>query len=125
MKKVFYSFVGALLMCMCIFIFTDILSNTISLKTFLIACFLSLILNGLFIWIWRHEGVFLKSGLYPSALYKVFFMVVIGFEIISVSDKPYIMDAWDGMSPYVTLVLVSLMHGCVLLVMVKWNKKLL
>ncbi|UXH46513.1 hypothetical protein N5C46_10855 [Rossellomorea vietnamensis] len=52
-------------------------------------------------------------------------MIVIGFQIITVSDKPYIMDAWDGMSPYVTLVLVSLVHGCVLLLMVKWNKKLL
>lgn len=89
------------------------------------AGFLSLILNGLFIWTWCHEGVFLKSGLYPSVLYQVFFMVVIGFEIISVSDKPYIMDAWDGMSPYVTLVMVSIVHGCVLLLMVKGNKKLL
>lgn len=86
---------------------------------------LSLIVNGLFIRFWRLKGVFFKSGMYPSALYQVIFMIVIGFQIITVSDKPYIMDAWDGMSPYVTLVLVSLVHGCVLLIMVKWNKKLL
>ncbi|KPL58459.1 hypothetical protein [Rossellomorea vietnamensis] len=88
------------------------------------AGFLSLIVNGLFIRVWQHKGGFLKSGLYPSALYQVFFMVVVGFEIISVSDKPYIMGAWDGMSPYVTLVLVSIVHGCVLLLMVKGNKRL-
>jgi hypothetical protein len=86
---------------------------------------LSLIVNGLFIRFWRLKGVFLKGGMYPSALYQVIFMVVIGFQIITVSDKPYIRDAWDGLSPYVTLVLVSLVHGCVLLLMVKWNKKLL
>lgn len=89
------------------------------------AGFLSLIVNGLFIRGWRHEGVFFKSRLYPSALYQVFFMVVVGCVIISVSEKSYILDAWDGMSPYVTLLLVSFVHGCVLLLMVKGNKKLL
>lgn len=124
MKKVLYSLVGALLMCICIFNFTDILSNTISWKTILMAGFLSLIVNSLFIRVLRHEGVFLRSGLYPSALYQVFFMVVVGCKIITVSEKPYIMDAWDGMSPYVTLLLVSLVHGCVLLLMVKGNQRL-
>ncbi|UTE78406.1 hypothetical protein [Rossellomorea sp. KS-H15a] len=89
------------------------------------AGFLSLIVNGLFIRVWRLKGVFFKGEMYPIALYQVIFMVVIGFQIITVSDKPYIMDAWDGMSPYLTLVMVSIVHGCVLLLMVKWNKKLL
>ncbi|MFI8684617.1 hypothetical protein [Rossellomorea sp. NPDC077527] len=123
MKKILFSFMCVLLMNLCIFVFTDILSNTLSWKTILIAAVGSVLLNGLFVSIWYPQGNFYKRGLYPMVFYQVFFLLVIGIVVIASSDKQYIVDAWDGLSPYAMLVLVSMIHGLVMLVMVKWNRK--
>ena len=123
MKKILFSFMCVLLMNLCIFVFTDILSNSLSWKTVLIAAVGSVLLNRIFVSIWYQQGNFYKSGLYPMVFYQVFFILVIGIVIIASSDKQYIVDAWDGLSPYAMLVLVSMIHGLVMLVMVKWNRK--
>ncbi|MGG3915443.1 hypothetical protein [Rossellomorea vietnamensis] len=124
MKKILFSLVSALLMCLSLFGFTDILSSTLSWNTVLLATVPSLILNGFLVGVWLHRGTFYKSGLYPSAFYQVIFILMIGIVVIGAADKPYVVDAWDGVSPYVTLLLVSLIHGSVLVWMVKGNKAL-
>ncbi|MGG4168896.1 hypothetical protein ABEW00_15755 [Rossellomorea vietnamensis] len=120
----FFSLVSALLMCLSLFGFTDILSSTLSWNTVLLAAVPSLILNGFLVGVWLLQGSFYKSGLYPSAFYQVIFILIIGIVVIGAADKPYVVDAWDGVSLYVTLLLVSLIHGLILMWMVKGNKVL-
>jgi hypothetical protein len=116
--------VSALLMCLSLFGLTDILSSTLSWKTILLAAASSLLLNGFLVRVWLQQGTFYKSGLYQSALYQAIFILMSGIVVVEASDKSYVVDAWDGVSPYVTLFLVSLIHGTILVWMVKGNKAL-
>jgi hypothetical protein len=124
LKKVLFALISAFLMCLCLFGFTDILSNTLSWRIIVLAAFSSLLLNGFLVRVWLQQGTFYKSGLYHTAFYQTIFILMTGFVVIAFSDKPYVVDAWDGVSPYVMLLLVSLIHGSVLVLMVKGNKVL-
>ncbi len=124
MKKILFSMVGVLLMCVCLFWFTDILSSKLSFGPILMGVFVSVVWNGFFVRVLIREGTFYKSRLYPVAVYQIFFLLLAGIMFILISDKPYMVDAWDGVGPYVILVMVALIHGAVLLWIVKGNKEL-
>ncbi|MBW3112588.1 hypothetical protein KYJ26_12155 [Bacillus sp. MCCB 382] len=124
MKKILFSIVGVLLMCVCLFWFTDILSSTLSFGPILMGVLVSVVWNGFFVRVLIREGTLYKSRLYPVAVYQIFFLLLAGIMFIVSSDKTYRVDAWDGVIPYVMLALVALIHGFVLLVVVKWSKEL-
>ena len=124
MKKILISMVGVLLMCVCLFWFTDILSATISFGPILMGVLVSVVWNGFFVIVLIREGTFYKSSLYPVAVYQIFFLLLAGIMFIVSSDKTYRVDAWDGVGPYVMLALVALIHGFVLLVVVKRSKEI-
>ncbi|MBN8193317.1 hypothetical protein JI667_14300 [Bacillus sp. NTK074B] len=124
MKKWSFSMVRVMLMCIYVFWFTDILSATLSFGPILMSVSVSVVWNGFFVRGLIRQGTFYKSKLYPVAVYQGFFLLLAGIMLISISDKPYRVDAWDGVGPFVTLALVSVIHGGMLLLMVKGNKEL-
>ncbi|WP_226672016.1 hypothetical protein [Rossellomorea aquimaris] len=124
MKKILFSIVGVLLMCVCLFWFTDILSATLSFGPILMGVFVSVVWNGFFVRMLIRQGSFYKNSLYPVAVYQIFFLLLARIMCIVSSDKTYRVDAWDGVGPYVMLALVALIHGAVLLWMVRGSEDL-
>ena len=90
----------------------------------MLAAGISILVNIIIVSAFVNMGVFYKRFLYPLALQNILFVLIPGTIIIVVSEKSYIVDAIDVVSPYLTLIFVSFTHGLVTAIIVRVNKRL-
>ncbi|MEL3971062.1 hypothetical protein AAEO50_02125 [Rossellomorea oryzaecorticis] len=124
MNKVILSFCGSVIMILGTFGFGNILSNNLSWGSIILATVISVFVNSGIVYALRQKGLFYKLPLYTISLYNVLFVLIPGVLVIVVSEKSYIIDAIDVLSPYLTLMIISCIHGLLMSLMIKINKKL-
>jgi hypothetical protein len=124
LNKCILSFCGSVIVILGTFSLGNILSNNLSWGSILLATAISIFVNSIILFALRKKGEFYKEPLYSGSLYNILFVLISGILIIAVSEKSYIIDALDILSPYLTLMIISLIHGLLMSLMIKINKRL-
>ncbi|PFA62823.1 hypothetical protein CN378_17415 [Bacillus sp. AFS015802] len=124
MQRILLSFSGSILIFMMMYGVGNLLSHYLPWGQILLTAAVSVVLNSLIVRVVIQSGTFYKGVLYPMCLYNVLFVLIPGIILIVTSEKSYVMDAMDVISPYVTLTVLSLIHGGVLMLVVRINKRL-
>ena len=100
------------------------LSESVSWRTILLSMVISLVANTMIIRFLEGKGFFYKNELYPMAFYHMLFVFVTGMMVVVISDKTYVQDAFDALSPYITLMIISFIHGFMMILLVKMSGRL-
>ncbi|MGM0864159.1 MAG: hypothetical protein ACQEWF_05750 [Bacillota bacterium] len=124
MNKYILSFCGSVIIMLGTFGFGNILSNNLSRGSIFLATVISFLVNSVIVYALRKKGVFYKESLYSVSLYNILFVLISGILVIVVPEKSYILDAIDVLSPYLTLMIISFIHGLLMSLMIKINKRL-
>jgi hypothetical protein len=124
MNKVVISLIGSMAIFVVTLGFQTIISATLSWESILTAVVTSSVVNYFIVKVLVHRGVFYKSTLYPITFYNIMFVLLPGVIVIKSSGQNYVMDAFDILSPYITLSIISILHGLTMVLIINQNKKL-
>ncbi len=121
MKKVFSCALGSLIVAGSPVFFYR--ADHDVLYSILLATATSFIINFMIL-LYLSRSSFYKSSLYITALYNFLFTGLIGLIPITFSSKPNVVDAFDILTPLITLFSISFIHAIIMLIMVKVDSKL-
>ncbi|WP_079516434.1 hypothetical protein [Rossellomorea marisflavi] len=121
MRNLFFSALGSMLIAGSLLIFQR--TDHYVLYTVSTAICVSIALNGLVICSLSRSS-FYRSSMYSTVVFNGLFSGMIGLLILQFYDEPFVVDAADLMTPYVTLFFLSFLHAIIMLVMIKSNPKL-
>jgi hypothetical protein len=124
LNKFILSFCGSVIIIIGTFGIGNILSNNLSWGSIFLATAISVFVNSIIVYSLRKKGVFYKEPLYSVSLYNILLVLIPGILVIVVSEKSYILDAIDLLAPYLTLMIISFIHGLIMFLMIKINKSL-
>ena len=124
MLKLLLSFLSSVFISTCVFGIGNMLSESVSWRTILLSMVISLVANTMIIRFLEGKGFFYKNELYPMAFYHMLFVFVTGMMVVVISDKTYVQDAFDALSPYITLMIISFIHGFMMILLVKMSGRL-
>ncbi|WJV20256.1 hypothetical protein QU593_07395 [Rossellomorea marisflavi] len=121
MRNLFFSALGSMLIAGSLLIFQR--TDHYVLYTVSTAICVSIALNGLVICSLSRSS-FYRSSMYSTVVFNGLFSGMIGLLILQFYDEPFVVDAADLLTPYVTLFFLSFLHAIIMLVMIKSNPKL-
>ena len=124
MKKIVVSLFSSAFIFLMIIWIQGLMSNTISVVPILITAVVSLFVNNLTIKYFIKQGFLNKIDFHLLSLYQFIFLLMIGILYIPFQPHSYVMDAVDLIVPYITLFILSILHGSSLLVLIYKNNKL-
>jgi hypothetical protein len=124
MNKIIVSLIGSMAIFVVTLGFQTIESATLSWESILTAVVTSSVVNSFIVKILVHRGEFYKSTLYPITFYNIIFVLLPGVIVIKSSGQNYVVDAFDFLSPYITLSITSILHGLTMVLIINQNKKL-
>lgn len=121
MRNLFFSALGSMIIAGILLIFQH--ADHYVLYTVSTAICVSIAVNGLVI-CYLSRSSFYRSSMYSTVVFNGLFTGMIGLLILHVYDEPFVVDAADLLTPYVTLFFLSFLHAIIMLVMIKSNPKL-
>ncbi|GLI82853.1 hypothetical protein ANABIO32_05410 [Rossellomorea marisflavi] len=121
MRNLFFSALGSMIIAGSLLIFQR--TNHYVLYTVSTAICVSIAVNGLVICSLSRSS-FYRSSMYSTVVFNGLFSGMIGLLILHFYDEPFVVDAADLLTPYVTLFFLSFLHAIIMLVMIKSNPKL-
>ncbi|MEW4306645.1 hypothetical protein [Rossellomorea marisflavi] len=120
MKKIVSCALGSLIVAGSQFFFR---ADHDGLYSILLATGASFIINFM-IMLYLSRSSFYKSSMYITALYNFLFTGLIGIIAITFSGIPAVVDAFDILTPFITIFFISSLHAIIMLILVKVNSKL-
>ncbi|WP_064093991.1 hypothetical protein [Rossellomorea aquimaris] len=124
MKKIAVSLISSIFIFLLILTIQGLMSNTHSVTTILITAVVSLFVNNVSVKYFIKQTLLNKLDFHIYALCNFIFLFMIGVLYIPFQPLSYVMDGVDMIVPYITLFILSFIHGSSLLVLVYKNKKL-
>lgn len=121
MRNLFFSALGSMIIAGSLLIFQR--ADHYVLYTVSTAICVSIALNGLVICSLSRSS-FYRSSMYSTVVFNGLFTGMIGLIILHFYDAPFVLDAADLLTPYITLFFLSCLHVIIMLVMIKLNPKL-
>ncbi|MEW4328366.1 hypothetical protein Q0N12_17080 [Rossellomorea marisflavi] len=121
MRNLFFSALGSMIIAGSLLIFQR--ADHYVLYTVSTAICVSIAVNGLVICS-LFRSSFYRSSMYSTVVFNGIFTGMTGLIILHVYEAPFVLDAADLLTPYVTLFFLSCLHVIIMLVMIKLNPKL-
>ncbi|MGM0751555.1 MAG: hypothetical protein ACQET6_06450 [Bacillota bacterium] len=124
MNKMILSLIGSMAIFTATLGFQAIISATLSWGSIFTAVVASSVVNYFIVKVLIHKGVFYKHSLYPIAFYNSVFVLLSGVIVIISSGQSYVLDAFDLLSPYITIGIISIFHGLIMAIIISQHRKL-